>query len=125
MPADLRVRATMEQWLAWQQTELGPTWVYAFLALGRPTPGYDDEEKIAASIERWSVKMRILEAALAGGSDFICGQEFTLADIALGVSAHRWFATPFARPALPATEAYYARLKARPAAAPHLGEATP
>ena len=104
---------------------MGPTWVYAFLALGRPTPGYDDREKIAASIARWTGKMQILEAELANGRDFICGEEFTLADIALGVGVHRWFATPFERPAMPVTEAYYARLKARPAAAPYLGAGTP
>ena len=42
LPDDRRGRATMEQWLSWQAGELAPTWRYAFLALGRPTPGFDD-----------------------------------------------------------------------------------
>jgi glutathione S-transferase len=102
------------QWLGWQASELNPPWGYAVNALLRRTPGYDDEERIADSIRRWTAKMRILEAELALGHAFIAGDQFTIADIALG---HRWFMTPFDRSDLPATEDYYRRLRARPAGA--------
>ena len=46
-------------------------------------------------------------------SDDIYG-DFTLADVVLGVSVHRWIKTPMDRANLPAVEAYYARLKERP-----------
>ncbi|MDR3474005.1 MAG: glutathione S-transferase family protein [Devosia sp.] len=125
IPAHRRARATMAQWLAWQQTELSPAWGYAFLALGRPTPGYDDPQQIARSIQRWSAKVAILEAQLADGRPFVNGDDFTLADIALGLAMHRWQATPFDKPPLPSADAYYARLKTRPAAAPYLTAGTP
>lgn len=125
IPAEPRQRALMEQWLGWQATELAPTWVYAFLAYGRPTPGYDDPAKIEASIGQWGKRMAILEGRLADGRGYVTGDAFTLADIALGVAVHRWFATPFEKPELPAVEAYYRRVKARPAAGAYTGAATP
>jgi glutathione S-transferase len=125
IPADRRVRAKMEQWFAWQQNEFSPAATYAFLALGRPTPGYDDPQQIARSIERWTAKVAILEGQLAGGLPFLVGDMFTLADIAVGLALHRWQVTPFDKPALPLVNAYYERLKARPAGAPYLGPKTP
>ena len=125
MPRDLRARALAEQWLAWQSAELTPTWTYAFLALGRPTPGYDDAQQIEASIGRWSRKMTILESRLEDGRPFVGGAEMSLADIALGLSVHRWFMTPFDRPDLPHTGNYYRRLQSRSAAEPYLGPKTP
>ena len=125
VPEDRRQRALMEQWLAWQQTELSASWLYAFLAYGRPTPGYDDTARIAESINRWSKVTGILEARLADGRSFVNGDGFSLADIALGLAVHRWMRTPFAKPVLPSVDAYYARLRARPASAPYLGDKTP
>jgi glutathione S-transferase len=98
----------------WQATDLNPTWGYAFLALGRPTPGYDDRDKIAASVEAWNRAMAILDQRLAQTGAHVAGHDFTLADIVLGVSVHRWMATPMERANLPAVAAYYARLKERP-----------
>src|SRR3712207_8945960 len=42
--------------------------------------------------------------------DFVCGRAPTLADVALGIYAHRWFALPLERPDLPALRAWYDRL---------------
>jgi len=123
MPDDRQTRATMDQWLDWQQTELVGSWAYAFRALGRPTPGYDDKTQIERSIEVWTARMAILGRQLAG-SQYVAGS-FSLADIALGVAVHRWFATPFDKPAMPNVEAYYARLKERPAAGAYLSAKTP
>ena len=125
IPSELEARALMDQWMTWQLTELGPSWRYAFLALGRPTPGFDDQSQIARSIGNWSDRMRILDAHLTRLGPYIVGDRLTLADIALGVAIHRWVMTPFDKPALPAAMAYYEALRARPAAAPYLGEKTP
>jgi glutathione S-transferase len=125
IPADSRQCALMEQWLAWQQTTLGPTWSYTFLAYGRPTPGHDDPAQIAQSIARWTKKMTILDDELSDGRRFVVGDGLSLADIVLGVAVHRWLTTPFDKPALSAVERYYRSLKARPAAAPYLGDTTP
>ena len=118
LPAEPRPRAEVEQWMDWQATDLNPTWGYAFLALGRPTPGYDDAEKIAASVQAWNAAMAILDQQLQATGAHAAGHDFSLADVVLGVSVHRWMATPMDRANLPAVEAYYARLKQRPAFGP-------
>jgi glutathione S-transferase len=60
----------------------------------------------------------MLEPRLAAG-DFVCGPALTLADIALGVYVHRWFALPIERPEMPGLAAWYERLKARAGYAKH------
>jgi len=106
------------QWLIWQATELNPPWGYAVNALARKTPGYDDPAKIAESIARWTRMMELLEAELEKGQAFIAGDSFSIADIALALSIHRWFITPFENKAnLPRVTAYYDRLRAREAGA--------
>ncbi len=42
------------------------------------------------------------------------GAAFTLADVVLGLSTNRWLMTPMQRPALPAVNAWFARLRTRP-----------
>jgi len=118
LPVEPRPRAGVEQWMDWQATTLNPTWGYAFLALGRPTPGHDDAGKIAASVEAWNKAMAILDQRLEETGAHAAGHDFTLADVVLGVSVHRWMRTPMDRATLPSVEAYYARLKARPAFGP-------
>jgi glutathione S-transferase len=46
---------------------------------------------------------------------------FSLADIALGLSLHRWYAIPAAVPDFGALREYYERLRARPAGARYMG----
>lgn len=125
LPADSRERALVDQWLAWQATELNPTWVYAVFALLRRNPAFADEGRIADSIAKWSAAMGILEAHLAKQGGFIANGRMSLADIALVLSAHRWFLTPFDRPALPAVLAHYKAMQATPEGARYLGTATP
>jgi len=124
-PTDLEGRARVLQWLFWQVTELNPAWRYAVNALIRKTPGMDDPVKIERSIADWTAEMEILEARLAETDAYAAGADFTLADIALGLSVHRWFGTAFEKKSLPAVTAYYRRLKARDGGLAYMGEATP
>lgn len=117
LPEDAPALGLSLQWLIWQATELNPPWSYALNGLVRKRPGYDDPAKIAESIASWTARMDILEAELAKGRAFIAGDEFSLADIALGLSIHRWFIVPFDHKPLPHVQAYYERLKQRPAGA--------
>jgi glutathione S-transferase len=119
------LRARMYQWLGWQASELNPAWGYAVNALIRHTPGYDDPAKIAESMAKWTGKMDLLEDHLDKGESFVAGGEFTLADIAIGLSVHRWLLTPTDKKALPAVAAYYGRVKQRAAGAAWLGAETP
>jgi glutathione S-transferase len=119
LPADPRGRAGVEQWMDWQATELNPTWRYAFLALSRKTPGFNDPEQIAASAKSWNKQMTLLEDQLNKTGAYAAGEAFSLADVCLGLSTHRWMATPIERADLPAVVAYYERLRERAAFKPH------
>ena len=124
LPTDLGRRGLALQWLVWQATELNPTWGYAVNARLRNTPGYDDPARVQESIKRWAAKMQILEEHMATGGEFVAGA-FSVADIALGLSLHRWYAVPDEKPDFPALSAYYLRLKQRPAGARWMGAETP
>lgn len=120
---DAYERARMYQWLGWQACELNPPWGYAVNALIRKTPGYDDPDKIVDSMARWTAKMDILEAALTRKT-FI-GSSFSLADIALGLSVHRWMSIPLEKKELPAVADYYEQLMSREPGARWMGPDTP
>ena len=88
VPGDRRGRAVADQWFTWQATELNPAWSYAFLALARRVPGYDDPDRIAGSVERWTALMTLLDSRLEKTGAYAGGAEFTLADIE-GETIHR------------------------------------
>jgi glutathione S-transferase len=117
LPAAPRERANVERWMDWQAGDLNNAWRYAFMGLVRKSPAYQDNASIAASTAEWSRLMAMLDAQLQRHA-FVAGDVFTLADVVLGLSTHRWLATPIERPALPAVQAWYERLRAR-GAFPH------
>jgi glutathione S-transferase len=115
LPVAPLARAQVEKWMDWQAQELNNAWRYAFMALVRGSAAHTDAAAIAASVANWNHHMTLLDAALAGTGAFITGEQFTVADVVLGLSVNRWLAAPIERPALPAVEAYTERLKARTA----------
>ena len=125
LPEDDRARALVEQWMDWQATELNPAWRYGFYALARNSPRHTDPAAIATSVESWNRCMRILDAHLEHGGQFVTGEHFTLADVVLGLSTHRWLHTPIDRPPLDAVRGYYQRLSVRPAFRAHVDAANP
>ena len=125
LPADPEPRALVEQWMDWQATDLNMAWRYSFLALVRKSPAHADPALIAASVAEWNKQMRLLDAHFERGGQFITGEYFTLADVVLGLSTHRWLLTPLERPHLDAVHAYYQRLSVRPAFRAHVGSNVP
>lgn len=117
LPEDARQRALTMQWVMWQTTEMGSNWAYPLMSIIRKAPGFDDPQKVADNIAAWTRKMAIIEAHLARSGDYVVGSSFTMADIAITLGLHRWFAIPFEHQPMPASEAYYERMKLRPAAA--------
>lgn len=71
------------------------------------------KEAAEASAAAFNGAVQIVNAALVDGRDFLCGS-FSLADIVIGLSLHRWKSTPMERPKLTHVEAYYTRLCERP-----------
>lgn len=115
LPADPWPRALVERWMDWQATELNGAWRGAFLGLVRKDAAYADPSIIEASAREWNGKMEILEKQIASAGPFVAGEDFTLADIGIGLSVNRWLNTPIERPHLPAVSRYFERLRLRPA----------
>jgi glutathione S-transferase len=119
LPASPAERAMVEMWMDWQASEFNNAWRYAFQALVRKSPGFDDKAQVAASLQSWTEQVAILNGQLAKTQAFVHGADFTVADIPIGLSVNRWFMTPFDRPAFPAVSKYYERLSQRPAFMKH------
>lgn len=119
LPTEPRARAEVDRWIDWQATEFNSAWRYAFSAIVRRNPAFNDPRDIDASKRQWTRMVAILDSRLALTGRHVAGAAFTLADIPIGLSVNRWFMTPFDRPAFPHVEAYYERLSARPAFLEH------
>lgn len=91
----------------------------------RKCDAYRDSAAVAASAASWNRHMRILDAQLAATGAFTVGSDFTLADLVLGLAAHRWLMTPIERPLLPAVLAWLASLAGRSPFAAYCTEALP
>lgn len=117
-PADPRAAADCDRWMDWQLGALNApmtTIFFTWVRIPEPERDYAAAGKARDAAERlWAM----VEAKL-GGNAFLGGANLTLADIALGVYVHRWFALPIERKPMPALEAWYARLQQRPGYAKH------
>ena len=117
--SDLARRADADRWMDWQQTTLAPPMGVLFRGLLRQPPEVIDAEQMNGAMQKATAAMRILDAQLALHS-FVAGDTLTMADIALGNAAHRWFSLPRERPELPNVAKWYARLNDRPAYRQHI-----
>jgi glutathione S-transferase len=117
-PADPIARAQADRWMDWQISTVGPNWGAMFMGMVRTPPSKRDHAAVAAAVKRLGDSYRILDAQLAG-RDYIMGDTLTIADIPLGVSMYRYYELDVEHAPLPNVEAWYARLKARPAYAKH------
>jgi glutathione S-transferase len=95
------------------------------MALVRQSPAHRDAAQIASSIDNWNRHIGILDAQLQATGRFVTGDEFTLADVVLGLSVNRWALAPMARPDYPAVQAYYERLSEREGFRRHGRNGTP
>lgn len=117
-PADPARRAPLDMWAEWAKTTFGPALFPIFQQLVR----LPKAERSAAALEAGVVAMapvaKRLDARLGAGP-WLAGEDFAFADIAAGTLLYRYYTFPFARAETPALDAYYERLKARPAYAKH------
>jgi glutathione S-transferase len=113
-PEDLQHRADADRWMDWHITEvyrhLGPV----FLGLVRTPPGERDEATIEAARQQAAEAWKILDDRLSGRA-YVTGSSFTMADIPLGAAVYRWYELDIERPETPNLEAWYGRLRERPA----------
>lgn len=115
-PSDLRERFEAERWMDWQQTTFNPASRQGFWQLIRTAPEQRNAQAISDSNAAVEALLATLDAQL-GRHAFVAGDRFTMADVALGCEAHRWFGLPQPRQSWPKVERWYQGLRARPASA--------
>jgi glutathione S-transferase len=121
-PDQPRPRALVNQWLDWTNTVLTAPQSIVFIALVRTPAAQRDMPALAAATDRAAQAWALLDRQLAH-TPFVAGESLTLADIALGVSVHRWFVMPVdPRPETPHLHAWYQRLLERPAYQTHVAQ---
>ncbi|WP_412026010.1 glutathione S-transferase family protein [Burkholderia cepacia] len=95
-----------DRWMDWSQSTLQPAFLTGvFWGFYRTPPEQRDTARVEQSIAQCARHFQTLDAVLAG-QPFLAGDAITLADIA--------------RPHVPHVEAWYERLKARPAFRTHV-----
>ena len=107
-------RAGVDRWLDWTLSTLQPVDRPVFWALVRTPAERRDMVAIQKDADAEAVQWHIVDAYLAGRR-FIEGDAFTLADIALGAYARRWFGVEgIVKPAFPHLQRWFGELGTRP-----------
>ena len=112
-PTELRVRADAERWMDWAFT-FQNAMRDVFWGLIRTPPESRDLKAIEAGAKRSAELIQVPEKFLEN-RPFVAGEHFTMGDIPLGCEVQRWMRVPIERPRLPHVEAWFERLRARPA----------
>jgi glutathione S-transferase len=112
-PADAGARADGERWMDWAFT-FQAAMRDVFWGLIRTPPEKRDAKAIEAGRQKSAALLAVPERTLAGRR-YLGGASFTMADIPLGCELQRWMRVPIDRPSFPALEAWFERLRERPA----------
>jgi glutathione S-transferase len=118
-PQDIRRRASVDRWLDFQQTTLGPPMTTVFIGLVRTPPAQRNQAAIAAAVTTLAKVFAIVEHELSRHT-YMVGDELTLADIVLGIFVHRWFTMPIERAEFPALRHWYNGLLQMPIYRTHI-----
>lgn len=118
IPTDSQGRADCERWMDWQHTTIWETLKPIFFGMVRTAPEERDNAAIQTAVDQTAASFGVLESQLSD-RDYVLGDEFSVADIPLVVSAYRWFEMEIDRPDLQNFSAYYGRVKERPAFQEH------
>ena len=113
-PQSPQARAAVDRWLDWTLSTLQPVDRPVFWALVRTPKEKRDMVAIQKDVDAEAVVWRIPDALLATRR-YIEGDQFTIADIALGAFARRWFGVGgVTKPKLPNLERWFALISERP-----------
>lgn len=107
-------RAGVDRWLDWTLSTVQPVDRPVFWALVRTPVEQRDMAAIQKDVDAEAVVWRIADAQLASRR-FIEGDDFTLADIALGAYARRWLGVEgVSKPKLAHLDRWFAQFATRP-----------
>ncbi len=107
-------RAAVDRWLDWTLSTVQPVDRPVFWALVRTPIEQRDMAAIQRDVDAEAVVWRIADRQLATRR-YIEGDEFTVADIALGAFARRWLGVEgVMKPTLPHLDRWFAQFATRP-----------
>jgi glutathione S-transferase len=113
-PQAPKTRAGVDRWLDWTLSTLQPVDRPVFWALVRTPAAQRDMVAIQKDADAEAVQWRVVDAQLATRR-FIEGDDFTIADIALGAYARRWFGVEgISKPKLAHLDRWFAQFTGRP-----------
>jgi len=113
-PAELRARASADRWMDWLTSSLAAPYRTVFWGMLRTAEADRDVAAIEAARSLCANLLAVPEQTLAR-QPWLSGDAFGMGDIPLGSFIYAWFEMPIERPSLPHLEAWYARLRERPA----------
>lgn len=114
LPTDPAQRAHVEQWMDWQASDFNNSWRIPFQALVRKNQQMQDPVAIQQAAQLFVSMVAVVDEQLSRTGAYIAGTRFTLADIPMGLSLHRWRSTPIAKPDYRNVDRYYEQLLDRP-----------
>jgi glutathione S-transferase len=113
-PQAPKQRAGVDRWLDWTLSTMQPVDRPVFWALVRTPVEKRDMVAIQKDVDAEAVQWRIVDNQVATRR-FVEGDDFTLADIALGAYARRWFGVQGVnKPRLANLERWFAQFASRP-----------
>ena len=119
-PTDPTMRARTDQWTDWTLADLQPAFIGGvFWNFYRTPEAQRNWPQIRQGIARSAILFRLLDRHLET-TPYLAGDTLTFGDIPAGAQLYRYFELEIDRPSLPAVEAWYERLKARPAYREHV-----
>lgn len=108
-PTDPGPRSRVERWMDWTLASLNPVFMAGFRDAKKP-----EAERGADTAKNIAAELSLLDRELAQ-REWIAGDAFSLADIAMAPVVRRCLAFPFAKPELTALVDWRGRLEERPA----------
>ena len=113
LPDSAADRALVEQWMDWQASDFNNSWRTVFQARVRRNPAFQDDKSAESSAKLFSSMVGIVDSQLARTRAHIVGSQFTLADIVIGLSLHRWKSVPMEHPPYENVDRYMGLLSGR------------
>jgi glutathione S-transferase len=118
-PPDPAARSQVDQWMEWAQTTLQRDLIDLFVATIRTPPAQWNKPFIEAKTSAANRNFALADGILAT-RPFLSGPSFSYAEIPLAATLYRYMTLEIERPSLRNVEAWYARMRERPAFREHV-----
>ncbi|VVP92098.1 Glutathione S-transferase GstB [Pseudomonas fluorescens] len=113
-PADPQARAVAEKWMDWTTSSFAGPFRTVFWGVLRTSADKQDWAAINAAIKECNELLSMADNALAS-QPYLSGKDIGMGDLPLGSFIYAWFEMPIERAPQPHLQAWYERLKQRPA----------